>query len=190
MIIFWHRDSSDGDLGEVLESLIERRGGKMDELVALAVVDHLWGRLEGLRLARAGLGAFHSLIGGEGGGWGFVEQLLGEVYRKEGGEVSGLHHHSQGLGAMLRSGLGWLGSAPSAPHPRLGIYDLRLLFEHPISRESPLVILWVIGGVTAGEVALAKKCVAGTESKLTIGGGRLLSPKDALKMAFTHDCLA
>ena len=63
-------------------------------------------------------------------------------------------------------------------------------FEHLISRESPLVILWVIGGVTAGEVALAKKCVAGTESKLTIGGGRLLSPKDALKMAFTHDCLA
>ena len=44
--------------------------------------------------------------------------------------------------------------------------------------------------MTAGEVALAKKCVAGTESKLTIGGGRLLSPKDALKMAFTHDCLA
>ena len=90
----------------------------MDELVALAVVDNLWERLEGVRVARAGLGAFHSLIGGEGGGWGLVEQLLGEVYRKEGGDVNGLYHHSQGLGAMLRSGLGWLGSAPSAPHPR------------------------------------------------------------------------
>ena len=113
-----HRDSSEGELGEVLDCLIERRGGEMDELVALAVVDTLWERLEGLRVARDGLGAFHSLIGGEGGGWGLVEQLLGEVYRKEGGDVNGLHHHSQGLGAMLRSGLGWLGSAPSAPHPR------------------------------------------------------------------------
>ena len=112
------RDSSEGELGDVLDCLIERKGGEMDELVALAVVDALWERLEGLRVARDGLGAFHSLIGGEGGGWGLVEQLLGEVYRKEGGDVNGLYHHSQGLGAMLRSGLGWLGSAPSAPHPR------------------------------------------------------------------------
>jgi len=168
------KDSSEGELGEVLDCLIERRGGEMDELVALAVVDNLWERLEGLRVARDGLGAFHSLIGSEGGGWGLVEQLLGEVYRKEGGDVNGLYHHSQGLGAMLRSGLGWLGSAPSAPHPR----------------EAPLVILWVVGGVTAGEVALAKKAVAGTESKLTIGGSRVVSPRDALNLAFTHDCLA
>ena len=115
---FYYRDSGEGDLGEVLDFLIEQRGGRMDELVALAVVDNLWERLEGVRVARAGLGAFHSLIGGEGSGWGLVEQLLGEVYRKEGGDVNGLYHHSQGLGAMLRSGLGWLGSAPSAPHPR------------------------------------------------------------------------
>ena len=75
------RDSSEGELGEVLDCLIERKGGEMDELVALAVVDTLWERLEGLRVARDGLGAFHSLIGGEGGGWGLVEQLLGEVVR-------------------------------------------------------------------------------------------------------------
>ena len=61
---------------------------------------------------------------------------------------------------------------------------------HFLDREAPLVILWVVGGVTAGEVALAKKAVAGTESKLTIGGSRVVSPKDALNLAFTHDCLA
>ena len=41
-----------------------------------------------------------------------------QVYSKEQTEMASLHHHSAGLGAMLRSGLGWLGSAPSAPHPR------------------------------------------------------------------------
>jgi len=142
-------------------------------VVALGVVDAIWERLEGVRRARSGLTSFHSLIGGDGQARGLLEQLLDQVYSKEQTEMASLHHHSAGLGAMLRSGLGWLGSAPSAPHPR----------------ESPWVIVWVVGGITAGEAAMARRAVAGTASRLTLGGSSLLSPGDVLRLALTHDCL-
>ena len=73
------RDSAEGGLGEVLDLLVERAGGQVDEVVALGVVDAIWERLEGVRRARSGLTSFHSLIGGDGQARGLLEQLLDQV---------------------------------------------------------------------------------------------------------------
>ena len=51
------------------------------------------------------------------------------------------------------------------------------------------MIVWVVGGITAGEAAMARRAVAGTASRLTLGGSSLLSPGDVLRLALTHDCL-
>ena len=159
-------------MGQVCEELCRREGGdKLDELVALSVVNTVWERLEGMKSSRAGLGSYQSL-NYDGEYCGLLEQLLGDIYHPARREVECLHHHAGGLGAMLRSGLGWLGSAPAKPHPR----------------ENPWVILFVVGGVTASEVAASQHLVEGT-GMLTMGGTRLMSPTDALNMAFINNSL-
>ena len=101
-----------------------------------------------------------------------VEQFLRDIYHPARREVESLHHHAGGLGAMLRSGLGWLGSGPAKPHPR----------------ENPWIIVFVVGGVTASEVAASQSLVEGT-GRLTMGGTRLMSPGDLLNMAFLNNPL-
>jgi len=167
------REGVEGGMGPILAELCRREGGdKLDELVALSVVNTVWERLEGMKSSRAGLGSYQSLINGDGEFCGLVEQLLRDVYHPARGDVECLYHHAGGLGAMLRSGLGWLGSAPAKPHPR----------------QNPWVILFVLGGVTASEVAASQHLVEGT-GKMTMGGTRLLSPGDLLHMTFINNSL-
>jgi len=167
------KEGEAGGLGPVMEELCQREGGdKLDELVALSVVNTVWERLEGIKTSREGLGRYQSLINYDGEYCGLVEQLLRDIYHPGRGEVEALHHHAGGLGAMLRSGLGWLGSAPAKPHPR----------------ENPWIILFVIGGLTASEIASSQSLVEGT-GRLTMAGTRLMSPSDMLHMTFLSNSL-
>jgi len=77
--------------------------------------------------------------------------ILRDIYHQDRQDVESLHHHADGIGAMLRSGLGWLRSAPAKPHPR----------------ESPWNILFVLGGVIPGEIAASQNLVKGS-GRLTI----------------------
>jgi len=167
------KEGSAGGLGPVLEELCQREGGdKLDEVVALTVVNTVWERLEGIKTSREGLESYQSLINYDGEYCGILEQLLKDIYHPNKGDVETLHHHAGGLGAILRSGLGWLGSGPAKPHPR----------------ENPWIILFVIGGVTPSEIAASQKLVEGT-GRLTIGGTRLMSPSDLLHMTFLNNSL-
>ena len=167
------KEGVEGGMGPVLEELCQKEGGdQLDELVALSVVNTVWERLEGMKSSREGLGSYQSLINYDGEYCGLVEQLLRDIYHPARREVESLHHHAGGLGAMLRSGLGWLGSGPAKPHPR----------------ENPWIIVFVVGGVTASEVAASQSLVEGT-GRLTMGGTRLMSPGDLLNMAFLNNPL-
>ena len=73
-------------------------------------------------------------------------------------------------GAMLRSGRGWLDSAPAKPHPR----------------ENPWIIVLMVCGVTASEVAASQSSVEGTGK---LGDTRLMSPGDLLTLAFLNNTL-
>jgi len=164
------KEGEEGGMGPVLVELCQKEGGdKLDELVALNVVNTVWERLEGMKSSREGLGSYQSLINYDGEYCGLVEQLLRDIYHPAKKEVESLHHHAGGLGAMLRSGLGWLGSGPAKPHPR----------------ENPWIIVFVVGGVTASEVAASQSLVEGT-GRLTMGGTRLMSPGDLPKYGFSE----
>ena len=167
-------DGARGEAGDVMQELCARNSpGELDELVALNVVNTIWERLEGVRMVRSDLGSYQSLINYDGEFSGLLGRLLGDIYHEDRREVTSLHHHaSEGLGAMLRSGLGWLGSAPTKPHPR----------------ENPWVLLLVLGGVTAGEVADSQARLQGV-GRLTVASTRLLSQADTLTMTFLNNNL-
>jgi len=163
-----------GRLGDVLTQLCEKAtapGGKLDEVVAHSVVSSIWRRLAALQEAREGVQKYRDLADPVVGYSGLLDQLLEDVYSEDRHEVVDMNHHGGGLGAMLRSGFGWLGSSAKA-HPR----------------ENPWVVVYVVGGVTPGEVSRLQRLVPPT-SKLTIAGTRLLAPKDTLDMIFINNCL-
>ena len=168
-------DGGRGEAGEVLQELCVRHSqGDLDELVALNVVNTVWERLEGLRTVRADLGSYESLINCDGEFSGVLGRLMGDIYHEDRREVSCLHHHAtEGLGAMLRSGLGWLGSAPSKPHPR----------------QNPWILVLVVGGVTPGELLDCQARLQGV-GRLTVASTRLLSPGDTLSMTFLNNNLS
>jgi len=169
-------DGERGEAGDVLQELCERHRpaqAQLDEVVALNVINSVWERLEGLRTVRAHLPNYQSLLNYDGELSGVLGRLLGEIYHEDRREVTSLQHHSsEGLGAMLRSGLGWLGSAPSKPHPR----------------ENPWIIMFVVGGVTAAEVRDSQQRLQGV-GRLTVASTRLLSPADSLTATFLNNNL-
>ena len=167
-------DGGRGEAGAVLQELCVRHSqGDLDELVALNVVNSVWERLEGLRTVRADLGSYESLINCDGEFSGLLGRLMADIYHEDRREVGCLHHHAtEGLGAMLRSGLGWLGSAPSKPHPR----------------QNPWIIVLVLGGITPGEVTDCQARLQGV-GRLTMASTRLLSPGDTLDMTFLNNNL-
>ena len=140
--------------------------------MALNVVNTVWEKLESLKMMRKDLGSYQSFVNYEGDFNGLLSQLLTDIYHEDRRDVDCLHHHAGGLGAMLRSGLGWLGSAPAKSHPR----------------ENPWILLFVIGGVTPAEVSQCQSLVSGV-GKLSVGSNRLLSPSDMLNMTFLNNNL-
>ena len=168
------KDGAQHTLGPVFAELCAREvSDTLDEVVALNVVNRVWERLAAIKLARSGLGNYESLINYEGEFTGLLGQLLTDLYHEDRREVACLHHHAgESLGAMLRSGLGWLASAPAKPHPR----------------ENPWVLVFVLGGVTPREAAETQRLVTGV-GKLSLAGTRLLAPPDSLHMTFINNSL-
>jgi len=160
-------------VGDVFEALCKAENeNEIDEVVALNVVNNVWERLDSLKRSRSDVGRYQSFVNFEGEFNGLLSQLLTDIYHDDRRDVDCLHHHSGGLGAMLRSGLGWLGSAPSKSHPR----------------ENPWILVFVLGGVTPREVGTCQDHVSGV-GKLSVGGTRLLSPCDTLQMTFINNSL-
>ena len=130
------KDGVKGNVGPVLEKLCKDEGDDgLDEVVALNVINRIWERYDAIKSSRAELEKYESLINYEGEFTGLLSQLLSDIYHEDRRDVPCLHHHSgEGLGAMLRSGLGWLSSAPTKPHPR----------------ENPWILVFVVGGRGGG----------------------------------------
>jgi len=163
------KEGKAGNLPPVLEQIFQREGsGEMNELVALNLVNYIWSKLEGIAVYRESLNRYSTLLDEDGNYSSFLSQLLGDVYSESRMEVPDLHHHSGGLGAMLRSGLGWLGGSTAKQHPR----------------QNPWVIVFVIGGVTPTEIKQLQRVVAGTDSKLTVAGTGILTSRAAMDLLF------
>ncbi|PSN46371.1 Sec1 family domain-containing protein 2 [Blattella germanica] len=61
--------------------------------------------------------------------------------------------------------------------------------QHPL--DNPVLIVFILGGITAQEVKLIQEMVvsSGQETKVLVGGTRLLSPNDAVESVFVKDPL-
>merc|ERR1719167_577987 len=145
----------------------------MNELVALNIVNYIWSKLEGLLVYRDSLQKYASLTDEDGNYSGFLSQLLADIYHENRNEVADLFHHSGGLGAILRSGLGWLGGTTNKQHPR----------------QNPLVIVFVIGGVTPAEIKRLQSVVEGTSSKLIVAGTGIVTPARSMDLLFNNNSL-
>jgi len=167
-------EAKSGQLDPLLADIAQQEGGftEMNELVALNTVNRIWSKLESLITYRQNYPKYHSLIDENGEYEGFLYQLLKDIYHPNKSEVAELNYHSGGLGAILRTGLGWLGSA-SKQHPR----------------QNPWVIVFVLGGVTLAEVKQLQSVVEGTASKLTIAGTSILTPASSINLVFNNNPL-
>ena len=98
------------DMGPMLEELCKKEGGdKMDELVALSVVNTVWERLDEMKSSRESLGSYQSLIIYDGEFCGLVEQLLRDM------SLRLCTIMQVGCGPCL--GVAWAGRGQPAPAP-------------------------------------------------------------------------
>eukprot|EP00088_Acartia_fossae_P018825 TRINITY_DN2090_c0_g1_i11.p1 TRINITY_DN2090_c0_g1~~TRINITY_DN2090_c0_g1_i11.p1 ORF type:complete len:664 (-),score=86.37 TRINITY_DN2090_c0_g1_i11:243-2234(-) len=164
-----------GTLDPLLLQIAREEGGdiEMNELVALNTVNRIWTRLEAILAYRSNTNKYASLIDENGMYNGFISQLLTDIYHPNRIDVPDLHYHAGGLGAILRSGLGWLGAANTKQHPR----------------QNPWVLVFVLGGVTPLEIKQSQTFVAGTESKLTLAATNILTPLSSLNLLFNNNPL-
>ncbi len=150
--------------------------GEMDELVAFRTVKRLFQRLNSIRTARASLkGPHRSLLDSKKG---LLHLLLSDMFAEDRRDVPDLEHRAGGLGGLLKSaGMGLFGMSvgPRAPHPR----------------ENPALWLFVVGGISADEAAVARAVIRerSAECQLLVGGTGLTSPAQTLDSLFVQDVL-
>ncbi|XP_023349833.1 sec1 family domain-containing protein 2 isoform X2 [Eurytemora carolleeae] len=162
------------NLDPILQALFKRENEEeMNELVALNIVNYIWSRLEGIQAYRSTLHSYLTLLDEDGNYYGILQQLLEDIYHPNSIEIPDLFHHTGGLGSMIRSSLSWFGAGSNKQHPR----------------QNPWIIVYVVGGITPGEMKELQKTVLGTESKLTIAGSGILTAADSLNLIFSNNPL-
>ncbi|XP_064457611.1 sec1 family domain-containing protein 2-like [Ornithodoros turicata] len=96
-----------------------------------------------------------------------VQQLLHEILQDD--PALPLEHHAGGLTDRIKAGFGFFRVA-AKPHPR----------------DNPVVILFVVGGVTASEAKLVSDLVASNKinKQVIVGGTALAKPREQLQLLF------
>ncbi|XP_013412242.1 sec1 family domain-containing protein 2 [Lingula anatina] len=103
-----------------------------------------------------------------------LKQVLQEIFNPAKPDLLDIEHKSSGLKDLLKSGFG-----------------LFMNVSKPRPSNSPLLILFIIGGVTASEVKLIKDTVTSykTGTQVIVGSTKLLKPSDVLDMMFSNPLL-
>lgn len=131
-------------------------------------------RLKEIALMRKNLQKYNSLIKTSETGIGheyrgLLLQLVDDLVDTDRPELTDLRHRNEGIKDLLRSGLNILTSKKSRT------------LKHPL--ESPTVILFVIGGVTAEECKRLHRSVitSGVDNTVLIGATKFVTPVEAMK---------
>lgn len=150
-------------LGPLLSSMTDSE--EIDEIESFQMVKQIFTRLNSLRKARRNSSDTHLLVA-KGKYHGFLDQLMEHIFADDRHDVPDLYHHTgQGLGGLIKSGIGLFGVSVSKMHPR----------------ENPNLMVFVVGGITAGEVRRVRTLVEERSAcHFSVGGTKLLSPREAL----------
>uniref|UniRef100_A0A3B4XHE0 Sec1 family domain containing 2 n=1 Tax=Seriola lalandi dorsalis TaxID=1841481 RepID=A0A3B4XHE0_SERLL len=108
----------------------------------------------------------------------FLRQILEEVFHPERVECPDIEHMSGGLTDLLKTGFSMF---------------MKLQVSRPHPSDNPVLLLFLVGGVTPSELRLVKEVVTthkpGTQQVLVLST-RLLRPTDVPELLFTTQRLA
>jgi hypothetical protein len=145
----------------------------------LLAAQHILEKLKGLSNARQGLKKYKNIY--EPGTLSappkfqpLLKQVIVDILDPSKPELVDITNKSSGFGDLLKSGFG-LFRAVSKPRPS----------------DHPLMVIFVIGGITAAEVRQVREAVTLSKSnvQIMVGSTRLVNPADVLRMILTQDNL-
>ncbi|XP_078403962.1 sec1 family domain-containing protein 2 [Cetorhinus maximus] len=146
---------------------------------ATAVVDQVFEMLQGIARARAHLRQFKALYSpGDSTHQAtykpLVKQILEEIFHPDRPDTVDIEYMSGGLTELLKTGFSMFMKV-SRPHPS----------------DHPLLILFLVGGVTASEVRMIKESVSMLKPscQVIVLATRLLNPLDVTQLIFATDRL-
>lgn len=130
--------------------------------------------LHGVQMARGSLRQFRNLVKSDVSEpfQPLIVQVMGSIFNPSKPAIGDLVHHSQGLaGKLLHTGISLFMSS-AAPRPS----------------SYPLMIVYVIGGITADEIRRINEIASNQSSncKVVIGSSSILNPTDIVSTLFAN----
>ncbi|KAK7868499.1 hypothetical protein R5R35_001907 [Gryllus longicercus] len=153
-----------------------------DDDVIEEVADKITRKLRSISQARKDLSTYRSLLNVSESGLqdpvhvGLIQRLISDLMDPARPDVSDLTCRSSGLKELLKSSFSLLLNRTHQQHPL----------------DNPLIIVYVVGGLTAQEVHAIQSSVskAGVDVHLLVGGTQLTSAKDIVQAIFVQDMLS
>nr|CAD7576545.1 unnamed protein product [Timema californicum] len=147
----------------------------MDEEAVGEVTLHIFNKLKSAAKSRKDLTKYRSLFESRGSSQpaahtGLLRQLVADLLDPARPELPDLSCKSAGLKELLKTGFSLLLNMPRQQHP----------LDHP------MVVIFVVGGITAQEVRHIQEAVAdsGLATKVLVGSTRLITPLDTARALF------
>ncbi|CAN7992847.1 unnamed protein product [Ixodes hexagonus] len=172
-----YQAASEDELPTFLQNLASSHEEGLDENEVIQAVDQMLSTLRSLGLAREQLRKYRAILEDRDPMQPAVykpllKQLLQDIFDPEAKELPQLDHHSGGLGDMLKTGFGFFKST-----------------SKPLPKDSPTLIVFIIGGVTASEVKLVADFVSSKKlsKQVLVGSTSLAKPSEQLGLLFKRD---
>ncbi|XP_050412270.1 sec1 family domain-containing protein 2 [Patella vulgata] len=162
------------DLPPVLKAII---GDTINRSIVMAIVEDIWCKLVAIGTARQNLQQFSSVY--ERGGImapteckPLLNQIIEEILNPAKGEILDIKYKQSGMKDLLKSGFG-----------------LFMNVSKPRPSDHPLLLLYIVGGVTPTEVKHIQDIVhkSKTHIQVVIGSTRLLRNTDAILSSLSTD---
>nr|CAD7416844.1 unnamed protein product [Timema poppensis] len=174
--LFQDRETLEGFLSTLVES-------HMDEEAVGEVTLHIFNKLKSAAKSRKDLTKYRSLFESRGSSQpavhtGLLRQLVADLLDPARPELPDLSCKSAGLKELLKTGFRW---APDSVDNLLLNMPRQ---QHPL--DHPMVVIFVVGGITAQEVRHIQEAVAdsGLATKVLVGSTRLITPLDTARALF------
>ncbi|XP_019643683.1 PREDICTED: sec1 family domain-containing protein 2-like isoform X2 [Branchiostoma belcheri] len=171
-----HAILSQATLSPELQSLV---GENTTEDRIRSVINDVFIKLKGLGRARTGLQQFGSVftpgsVTQVASYRPLVRQLMEQIFHPDKPDVPDVEHLSSGLTDLLKSG-----------------FRMFMSVSKPRPSDHPLLMVYVVGGVTCQEVRLIREAVAAakTETEVVVGSTRLLKPSDVVHQVLCQNNL-
>lgn len=161
------------DKDELSDLLLELVGEEVDEVSALKTAQRVASQLHAVTTAREHLKNYRSVhTPGDGvepaAYHSVLPRLLHDCFSAPPGEISDLEYKSAGFKDLIKTG-----------------FSLFVNVSKPSPRDAPVMLVWVVGGVTPGEVREVRCMVEalGSPSKVIIASSHLSYPTETLEKA-------